>query len=66
MPKTNAMIPSVIVMPIEPMISSGLRPTRSIVAMAMSVVTMLTIAVMTVIMNESASLKPTACQRTFE
>ena len=53
-------------MPIEPMISSGLRPTRSIVAIAISVVTMLTIAVMTVILNESASLKPTASQRMFE
>ncbi len=45
-------------MPIEPMISSGLRPTLSMVAMAISVVSMLTMAEITVMTNDWSSLEP--------
>jgi hypothetical protein len=41
-PNTTASAPSVTAMPTEPIISSGLRPKRSIEAIATSVVTMFT------------------------
>ena len=56
----------VIVMPIEPMISSGLRPILSMVAIAISVVRMLIVAEMTVMTNDWSSVNPTASQRMFE
>lgn len=62
----TAIVPSAIVMPVEPMISNGLRPKRSTVAIAMRVVAMLTTEVMTVMTNESLSEKPTACHRMLE
>jgi hypothetical protein len=65
-PKTTASVPSVIAIPTEPISSSGRRPKRSTLAMAISVVAMFTTDVMTVMMNESLSLKPTASHRTFE
>src|SRR3954452_4685132 len=48
-PKITAMTPSVTVMPSEPISSSGLRPTLSIVAIAIRVVTTFTTLVITVI-----------------
>ncbi len=53
-------------MPMEPAMSSGLRPTRSTVAMATRVVTMFVTPVMTVMASELRSENPTACQRTLE
>ena len=68
MPSMNAMIPSVIVMPIDLMISSGLAADPVVHrgdGDEALLQTMLTIAAMTVILNESDSLKPTASQRTL-
>lgn len=53
-------------MPADPISSSGLRPILSISAIAMSVVTMFTIEVMTVMVNDELSSKPTACHSTLE
>ena len=65
-PKITAMVPSVTAIPVEPTRSSGLRPTLSISAIAISVVAMLVTEVITVIVNDELSSKPTACHRTFE
>ena len=53
-------------MPAEPTSSSGLRPTLSTSAIATSVTSTLTIEVTTVIVNASASLKPTDCHSVDE
>jgi hypothetical protein len=53
-------------MPDEPTSSSGLRPTLSINAIAISVVRMFVIDVITVIVNDELSLKPTASHSTLE
>ncbi|SHT16715.1 Uncharacterised protein [Mycobacteroides abscessus subsp. abscessus] len=43
-----------------------MRPTRSISAMATSVVAILVIEVITVMVKDELSPNPTACQSTFE
>ena len=53
-------------MPAEPISNSGLRPTLSINAIAMSVVAMFVIEVITVMMNAWLSPNPTACHSTLE
>src|ERR1035441_7898976 len=65
-PNTTASAPSVTAMPIEPIISSGLRPKRSIEAIATSVVTMLMAPVITVISSEVLELNPASCHSTVE
>src|SRR5450631_3007731 len=65
-PNTTASVPRVTDMPIEPIISSGLRPKRSIEAIATSVVTMFTAPVITVMISESLSVNPAACHKTLE
>src|SRR5450432_1057262 len=65
-PNTTASVPRVMAMPIEPIISSGLRPKRSIEAIATSVVTMFTAPVITVISSELLALNPAACHSTLE
>ncbi len=49
-------------MPIDPKMSSGLRPNLSIKAMATSVVTILVMLVIIVISSEFSSVKPTTLQ----
>src|SRR6478672_4973591 len=66
LPKMMAMVPRVIVIPIDPMISNGFRPIRSIVAIAISVVNTLMVAPISEMMNDWLSSNPTACQSTFE
>src|SRR6476620_3509324 len=66
LPKMIAIVPRVIVMPIDPMISNGFRPIRSIVAIAISVVSTLMVAPISEMMNDWLSSKPTACHSTFE
>ena len=66
LPKMIAIVPRVIVMPIDPMISNGFRPIRSIVAIAISVVSTLMVAPISEMTNDWLSSKPTACQSTFE
>src|SRR5664279_5620974 len=51
-PKMIDIVARVIVIPTEPMTSSGLRPNLSMVAMAISVVRMLMVAEMTVMTND--------------
>jgi len=53
-------------MPTEPMISSGLRPNLSMVAIAISVVMMLITALITVMVKAWPSSKPTASHNTLE
>src|ERR1035437_2351225 len=65
-PNTPASAPSVTAMPIEPIISSGLRPKRSIEAIATRVVTMFTAPVTPVISSELLALTPAACHSTVE
>src|SRR5450755_3960020 len=65
-PNTTASVPRVTTMPIEPIISSGLRPKRSIEAIATRVVTMFTAPVITVISSELLSVNPAACHSTVE
>src|SRR5450755_2261855 len=65
-PNTIASAPSVTNIPIEPMISSGLRPKRSIEAIATRVVTTFTAPVITVMISELLSLNPAACHSTLE
>ncbi|SKU92217.1 Uncharacterised protein [Mycobacteroides abscessus subsp. abscessus] len=60
------MVPRVAAIPAEPMSNNGLRPTRSISAMATSVVAILVIEVITVMVKDELSPNPTACQSTFE
>ncbi len=62
----TAIVPSVTAMPTEPTSSSGLRPTLSTSAIAISVVAMLVTDVMTVMMNAALSPNPTASQRMLE
>src|SRR5258706_2777737 len=61
-PKTQVMAPKVNAMPSEPMIRSGLRPSRSTSAIATRVAIMLVTEVMTVMAKASSCVKPTACQ----
>src|SRR5450755_2094493 len=65
-PNTTASVPRVTAIPIEPIISSGLRPKRSIEAIATSVVMMFTSPVITVMISESLSVNPAACHSTLE
>src|SRR5580698_495194 len=65
-PKIQAMVPSVNAMPSEPVISSGLRPTRSTSAIATKVTRMLVTDVTTVIASALSCVKPTACQSVAE
>src|SRR6476620_5430093 len=51
-PKMTAMVAKVIVIPAEPMISSGFRPIRSMVAIAINVVRILIVAEITVMTND--------------
>ena len=60
LPKIYANVPKVAVMPIEPRTSKGLRPNLSTKAIAIKVVTIFTIAVITVIVREFCSENPTA------
>ncbi|SKX06606.1 Uncharacterised protein [Mycobacteroides abscessus subsp. massiliense] len=64
--KTIAIVLSVTAIPAEPMSSKGLRPTRSINAMATSVVAMFVMEVITVMVKDELSPNPTACHSTFE
>src|SRR5690348_3043717 len=64
--KHQAITASVIAMPAEPTSSSGLRPIRSTSAIATSVTSTFTMDVATVILKESASLKPTECHSVAE
>ena len=61
-----AITASEIVIPAEPKSRIGRRPTRSTSAIAMKVTTMFVTAVMTEIVNESFSWKPTDFQRVVE
>ena len=65
-PKTTVIVARVTNIPTEPISSSGLRPTRSINAIAMNVATMLTVELITPVSRASSSLKPTACHRVEE
>src|SRR5450755_535253 len=65
-PNTTASVARVMAMPIEPIISSGLRPKRSIEAIATRVVTTFTAPVITVMINELLSVNPAACHSTLE
>src|ERR1017187_6227047 len=65
-PNTTASAPSVTAMPIEPIISSGLRAERAIQANATSVVTLLMAPVITGISSELLELSPAACHSTVE
>lgn len=60
-----AIVARVTAMPAEPTSSRGLRPTLSISAIAISVVAMLTTDVITVIVNDELSSKPTASHNTL-
>ncbi len=62
----TAIVPSVTAMPTEPISSSGLRPTLSISAIAISVVAMLVTEVITVMTNAWLSPNPTASHSTLE
>jgi hypothetical protein len=64
--KMAASAPSETAIPIEPTSSSGLRPKRSIVAIATSVVRMLVTLVITVMRRALLSENPTESQRTLE
>src|ERR1035437_5223800 len=65
-PNTTASAPSVTAMPIEPIISSGLRPKRSIEAIATRGGRMFTAPVITGISSELLALNPAACHSTVE
>ena len=65
-PKMMAMVARVTVIPIDPMISSGLRPNLSMVPMAIRVVKMLITALITVMVKAWLSSKPTASHSTLE
>src|ERR1700694_5802800 len=65
-PNTTVSAPRGTAMPIEPIISSGLRPKRSIEAIATRVVTTFTTPVITVMISESLSVNPAACHTHLE
>lgn len=64
--KHRAMTPSETAIPAEPAMSRGRLPTRSTEAIATTVTTMFVTEVMTVIVIESLSAKPTACHSVDE
>lgn len=65
-PKITAMVASESVMPMEPITSNGLRPTRSMVEIATNVVRILITEEITLMMNALDALNPTAFHKVVE